>query len=126
MYVTALGSYQDARSTSYDNGVGSVVSYDGDVYSLIGACGYALTEEADLTLQYVFSKSDNFNNNSTAGLPLGVDNERHGLTAMVSFQISDNARARIGYGYYDYQDRTAGGADDYSAHLASGSVSLRF
>ncbi len=85
-----------------------------------------MTEDVDLVVQYVFSKSDNFNNNSTDGLPLGVDNERHGLTTTVSFKLSENARARIGYGYYDYQDRTAGGADDYTAHLASGSVSLNF
>jgi len=38
----------------------------------MGTTGYALDDKTDLTLEYSYSRSDNFSDNSSAGLPLGL------------------------------------------------------
>jgi hypothetical protein len=126
MYCTALLSYRDTRTIAFDNGSLAVLTYHGDGYSILGAVGYALDEKTDLRAEYSFSRADNFQDNSADGLPLGIDYERHGLLVSLTRRIKENIIARLRYGFYDYQESSAGGITDYTAHLASASCTLRF
>jgi hypothetical protein len=126
LYLTGLFSYQDARSTAFDNGVPSVITYDGDVYTVIGTAGYAIDEKTDLTGEYLYTRSDNFTDNSADGLPLGLDNQRQGLLVGISRRITKNADASLHYGFYKYEEDSNGGADNYTVHLVSTSWVFRF
>lgn len=126
LYVSGLVSYQDIRMNTFDNGVHSVGTYNGDVLSVIAGAGLALDSKTDLNAQYIFSYSDNFDNNSSDGLPLGVDNQRHAVLATLTRQISKHFSARLRYGFYKYDDPGMGGADDYTANLIAAGCSLRF
>ncbi|VBB45489.1 putative Planctomycete cytochrome C [uncultured Desulfatiglans sp.] len=117
MYVTGIFSYSDISSESFDNGAGSVVGYDGDVYSFIGTAGWSIGKNTDLTLEYLYSGSDNFQDNSEEGLPLGIDNDRHGLRLGCSRKINDQLKVRFKYGFYKYTEDSNNGIDDYRAHL---------
>jgi hypothetical protein len=79
-----------------------------------------------VTLDYTFSRSDNFRDNSADGLPLGLDNQRHAVTAGLTRRIRKNILARIRYGFYAYYENSNGGVSDYAAHLASASCTLGF
>jgi hypothetical protein len=125
LYLTGLFSYQDVRTATFDNGVSSVITYEGDVYTVIGTAGYAIDRKTDLNLEYMFTRSDNFNDNSADGLPLGLDNQRHGLLVSVSRRITENTNAALHYGFYKY-DEDSGGVDNYTAHLVSTSWVFRF
>jgi hypothetical protein len=125
LYLTGLFSYQDVRTATFDNGVSSVITYEGDVYTVIGTAGYAIDRKTDLNLEYMFTRSDNFNDNSADGLPLGLDNQRHGLLVSVSRRITENTHAALHYGFYKY-DEDSGGVDNYAAHLVSTSWVFRF
>ena len=125
LYLTGLFSYQDARTSTFDNGVPSVITYEGDVYTVIGTAGYAIDRKTDLNVEYVFTRSDNFNDNSPDGLPLGLDNQRHGLLVSLSRRITENTNAALHYGFYKY-DEDSGGVDNYTAHLVSTSWVFRF
>jgi hypothetical protein len=125
LYLTGLFSYQDARTASFDNGVSSVITYEGDVYTVIGTAGYAIDRKTDLNLEYVYTRSENFTDNSTDGLPLGLDNQRHGLLVSLSRRITENTNAALHYGFYKY-DEESGGVDNYTAHLVSTSWVFRF
>src|SRR6266853_1293980 len=92
----------------------SVLTYRGEVYTIMGTTGYALDAKTDLTLEYSYSRSDN----SSAGLPLGLDFQRHALLAGVSRKISKNAIDRLHYGFYEYNEPSSGGSNNYTAHLA--------
>jgi hypothetical protein len=117
VHLTGLFSFQDAKSTAFDNGSPSVVTWEGDVFSMLLTAGYSIDEQTGLTLEYLFSRSDNAQENILDGLPLGVDNRRHGLLFAFSRQMTDKAQARFQYGYYKYDDEGSGGADDYRAHV---------
>jgi hypothetical protein len=117
LYLTGLFSYQDVSSNAFDNGAPSVITYEGDVYTVMGTAGYAIDRNTDLNLEYVFTRSDNFNDNSADALPLGPDNQRHGLLAGISRRITETIEAELRYGFYMYDENGNGGADDYRAHL---------
>lgn len=67
-----------------------------------------------------------FSDNSADGLPLGVENQRHGLIVALSRRLKDNLIARLRYGFYELDDDSTGGINDYRAHLASASLAMRF
>jgi hypothetical protein len=116
-YLMGLFSYQDVRARSFNNAVDSVVSYDGDVYSFTGSAVYAIDDKTDMEFEYIYSRSDNFKDNSAFGLPLLLDNERHGLFSCFSRRINENMEIQLRYGYYSYREESNDGADDYTAHL---------
>ena len=125
-YLTGAFTLQDTRTTAFANNVSSVPRYRGNVYSAFSAAGYALDTNTDVTVDYAFSRVENFRDNSADGLPLGVDNQRHALTAGVTRRIRENLIARIRYGFYEYAATSNGGINNYRAHLASASCTLGF
>ncbi len=126
LYVTGLFSFQDTRTTTFANGNPAVIGYVGNVYTIMGVAGYALDNKTDVNVEYTYSRTDNFTDNSAAGLPLGLDSQRTGLLVGLTRRISKNVMARLRYGYYNYDDRSNGGIDNYIAHLASASCTVRF
>ncbi len=126
MYLTGYFSFQDTRTATFDNGTPTVVTYRGNVYTVIGTAGYALDKKTDLTVEYTYSRTDDGQSNAADGLPLGVENQRHGLLVGISRHIKENILARLRYGYYELNDPGNGGIDNYRAHLFSGSVTCRF
>ncbi len=104
----------------------SVPAYRGNVYSVFGAAGYALDNDTDVTIDYAYSRSENLRNNSAAGLPLGLDNQHHGLTAGLSHRIRKNIVSRLRYGFYESTGKGTGGVNSYHAQLASASCTVGF
>lgn len=126
LYITGLFSYQAVSSNAFDNNAPSVITYEGDVYTVMGTAGYAIDEKTDLNLEYVFTRSDNFTDNSADGLPLGLDNQRHGLVAGISRRIRETVQAEFRYGFYAYDENGKNGVDDYRAHLIGLGWSISF
>jgi hypothetical protein len=125
-YVTGYFSLQDTHTAAFANHDPSVITYRGDVYTVMGTTGYALDNKTDLTLEYSYSRSDNFTNNSSAGLPLGLNFQRTAVQAGISRKIRKNVVARLHYGFYSYDESSTGGINNYTAHLASASCTVRF
>jgi opacity protein-like surface antigen len=61
-----------------------------------------------------------------AGLPLGVDFTRHGLTAGVTRKLTESLSANLRYGYYQYDEPTGGDANDYTAHGVFVTINYRW
>lgn len=125
-YLTGLFSYHDAKTTSFDNGVPSVLTFEGDVFEMLTTAGFAIDQDTDLKVEYLFSRSDNFENNSADGLPLGLDNERNGFFAALSRNIDEKIIIRLRYGYYSYDEGNSRDHNDYEAHLLGACLELRF
>lgn len=138
MYVTGLFSLQDTRTIAHDNGTHTVVTYEGDVYTIMGVTGYAINNDVDIAIDYSYSRADNGRNNgydntpkagftsADYGLPLGVDNERHAASATLTWKMTKSMVSRLRYGFYQFHENSTGGVDNYSAHLASASCAIKF
>jgi len=136
LYVTGLVSYQDSQSSSYDNGALSVATpYKGGVLSVLGYIGYALDNKTDLTAECSYARTDNYVENgygtySTASndysLSYGFKYELQGASLKLTRRITEAVSVALKYGFYNYKEDYTGGINDYTAHLASASCTIRF
>jgi hypothetical protein len=126
LYITANLSYQDVRSQAFDNGVQSIVTYEGDVVAFNGGAAYVFDDLTRAELRYTHSRSRNDDDNVEAGLPLLLDNERHALLVGLFRKVRENVELHLRYGYFSYDEDSNGGIDDYRAHLFGAGVRLGF
>lgn len=126
LYLTGLFSYRDSRTIAQDNNSAAITTWDGDSISVVAAAGYALDNKTDLRCEYLFSTADSYINNASAGLPLGVDYDRHAVFVTLSRKLRENVIARLRYGFSEYTENSTNGLNDYTAHLFSGSCTIRF
>ena len=126
LYLTGYFSFQDTRTATFVNQNPSVTAYKGGVYTIMGTAGYALDEKTDATLEYSYSASDNFTDNSANGLPLGLTDHRHSLMAGLSRKLRENVIARLRYGFYEFDETRNGGINNYRANLVSANCTVRF
>ncbi|MFA6564398.1 MAG: autotransporter outer membrane beta-barrel domain-containing protein [Verrucomicrobiia bacterium] len=136
LYVTGLVSYQDSKSSAFDNGAPSVATpYKGSVLSVLGYAGYALDDKTDLTAEYSYSRTDNYTENgygtfstqtSDYSLSYGLNNQLQGASLKLTRRISDTISVALKYGFYNYKEDYTGGINDYTAHLASAACTIRF
>lgn len=138
LYVTQMISYEDTRTISHDHQAHSVITYEGDVYAFITAVGLVLDKKTDITAEYSFTYTENFENNGSDntptpgfgnndyGLPLGLDSEKHGMVVTLVRRISENIIARVRYGFYKYEEDSAVDVDDYTVHMGSLACTFRF
>jgi hypothetical protein len=126
LFVTGLVSYQDVELKTVDLADAPVGNYDGDVLTLAASAGMALDQRTNLNVQYSYSMTDNFEDISADGLPLGVENQRHLVLANLNRQISDNLSVKLRYGFYYYDDEASDGEDNYTAHMVGATCRLVF
>ncbi len=121
--LTAAFTLSDARTVTADNGNEIIVPYDGLIYTVISGGSYSLDDKTLLTLNYSFSRSDFGQKNYAAGLPLGLDYTRHGFMAGITRKLSANLTANLRYAFYDYQEPSTRGINNYTAHGMFATVS---
>jgi hypothetical protein len=119
-------SYQDVRSTTRHDNTAAVVPYRGDIWSVLCHGRYVLTKRTDLTAGYTFSRADFSQDNYADGLPVGMRYDLHGLQAGVISRCTKNLTTKLQYGFYNYDEPSSGGANDYTAHAVFVSLNLRF
>jgi mono/diheme cytochrome c family protein len=126
LYLSTTVSYTKSRVLSGVNNGAAVVPYRGDLYSVLSSGTLVLSASTDLIATYSFSRADYRQHNEADGLPLGIFYDRHAVTAGISRRLLKNMTARLQYGFFYYNEPSAGGANNYRAHavLASLNVSL--
>ena len=119
-------TYSDTRTATPATPDSVVVPYEGHVYELSAAANYSLNAATDLRLGYSFTQSDYGQNNIAAGLPLGLDFTRHGLTAGISHRFSKLVAVNLRYNFYQYSEPSSGGFNDYTAHGVFATLSYKW
>jgi hypothetical protein len=119
-------SYRDIRGKAFDNDIDAVIPYKGDIFTSINSMTYLFNENNEFRLEYIYSRTDNFTNNSENGLPLLHDDRLQKVQTSLSHKLSDSMQAKFTYGYYDYNGEHNDGVGDYSAHMAGLSLEVNF
>lgn len=104
----------------------AILDSQNNYWTLNFNAGLVLDDKTDLNLGYFYYQADNYEDNSEAGLPLGVGAEEHGITATLTRRLTANLRLILRYGYFLYDDETSGGNNDYDAHVLYSSLQYRF
>ncbi len=93
-------------------------TFNADVDSWLFSGSYSFSEKLVANSAVVYSFSDNFNDFTNAGLPLGVDDQRLDLTASLRWTVNDRLTLEPKYAYYRYQaNSNADAGGDYDVHL---------
>jgi hypothetical protein len=126
--VTLNGSfnYYDSRIRTAVEGLPAVAPYTGGTFLANGQAAYALNKRNDLKAGYTFSQSNFGQDNSAAGLPLGLDNTFHSVTAGIVHKLKGNKSISLEYGFYRYQEPTSGGENNYEAHMIFATFRMRW
>jgi hypothetical protein len=124
-YFSGSVSYEESRTWTADNGGDIVVPYRGDTYSVLASSTFLLSDCTDITATYSFSRARFAQHNFTAGLPLGIDYDLHGVQVGVTHRVSTNLTAGVQYGFFDYSEPTLHGFGDYKAHMIFATVAIR-
>jgi hypothetical protein len=124
-YFSTTLSYQNSRVTTHDNGSTAVAPYDGDLWSVLVSATYALARATDVTASYSFSRGRYGQNHVAGGLPLGIDYDLHGIQGSLKHTFTPDVSASLGYGFFDYNEPSAHGFNDYTAHMVFGTLAVR-
>jgi hypothetical protein len=98
---------------------------DNDYLTANLTTGYALDDKTDVTASYSYYYSDNYMV-PTTGMGYGTSVEEHVFSVSLNRQITPNMMWNLGYGYYTGDDEGAGSFNDYSAHMVSTGLQIRF
>ncbi|HTL57799.1 MAG TPA: c-type cytochrome domain-containing protein [Candidatus Limnocylindrales bacterium] len=125
LFLSGSLVYQHARTETAAFGSPSVAPYVGDIYSAIVSADYGLNEKTDLVVSYAFSTADFTQDNSAAGLPLGINYHQHTLQAGVRRQVAKGKTVNLQYRFYRYQEPSSGGINDFDAHAIFATFTCR-
>jgi hypothetical protein len=104
----------------------AILNAKNNYWTLNFSSGFVLDDKTDVNMGYFYYRADNYQDNSTVGLPLGAGAEEHGVNATVTRRLTKNLRLSLRYGYYHYDDETFGGHQDFFAHVLYSSLRYRF
>ena len=88
--------------------------------------GVTLDARTDLQAQYSYYQSNDFMDNSAVSTPYGDESREHGVTVTLNRMLSPRMRLTLKYGFYDYNDMTSGGHNNYTAHMVYSGLQYRF
>ncbi|HZM04107.1 MAG TPA: c-type cytochrome domain-containing protein [Candidatus Saccharimonadales bacterium] len=114
-YFSGAFTYSDSKTTTFANSDPSVVPYKGAIYTLTTTAGCALSKTAELNAAYSFSTANYGENNAAAGVPLGLDYNRHNLTFGLSKKINPRLSATLRYIFSTYTEPNTGGFNNYTS-----------
>src|SRR5205085_852433 len=116
-YFSTTLSYQESKTWTADHGNPSVVPYEGDILSIAASPTFAFTPQTDLTGSYSFSRARIGQHNAADAAPLGIDYDLHSVQVGVSHRVNVHLTTSLQYGFFQYDEPTAHGFNDYTAHL---------
>jgi hypothetical protein len=127
-YLSSTFTYADRRTVTWaQNSIPTVVApYRGGTYGVVTTATCVVNPRTRLQAAYSFSEATYGQNNSTDGLPLGLDYTRHGLTAGLTRKLTDYLTSGLRYGFYQYSEPATGGRNDFTAHGVFATVSVKW
>jgi hypothetical protein len=131
LYFQLSGTYVyddlNTPATSQPGAAADLVTKSRNGYwNASAAVGWVFNARTDLQLQYSYYQANDFMNNSAVSTPYGTEDREHGVTVTLNRMFTPRLRWSIRYGFYDYNDNTSGGHNDYTAHLVYSSLQYRF
>jgi hypothetical protein len=127
IYLQAGFNYVvSTTETPADRYTQAILDSENNYWNLSFTTGFALDQKTDLQVSYFYYRADNYEDNSADGVPYGVGAEEHNITVGLMRRIGENLRVALKYGFFDWDDETSGGKNNYEAHLVYSSLQYRF
>ena len=104
----------------------AVLNAENNYWTLNFSPSLVLDDKTDLNLDYFYYQANDYQNNSTVGVPLGAGSREQAVTATLTRRINPRLRVSLKYGYYNYNDALTGGNSNFQANLIMATMQYRF
>jgi hypothetical protein len=131
-YVQGTFSYVDSTTDTPSSGNASYYNSDSDndYVTVSLTAGYAIDDKTDISASYNYYYADNYtipvDPNGVASMGYGTTIEEHVFSVSLNRLVTSNMIWSLGYGYYNSNDGTYGGYNDFDAHMVSTGLQVRF
>lgn len=126
LFLSATVSYETSSLIAADQGSPTVAPYRGNISTVLADGTYVLSKTTDLFVGCFFSEANYGQNNFAAGLPLGIQYQRHSAQIGVTHRFSRNISAKLQYRFDYYDEPGSGGANNYHAQSVFATLTCRF
>jgi mono/diheme cytochrome c family protein len=126
LYFSGAFTYSRSRVTTADNGDPSIVPFEGNIFTATTTATWLLNLKTSLQLSYNFSSANYSENNAVAGIPAGLDYQRHELIAGVTRKFTENLSGSLRYGFSQYSEPSTANSTNFRANSIFGTVTVRF
>jgi hypothetical protein len=104
----------------------TVVNFRNDYWTVSAIAGFLLDDKTDLNAGYSFFCANDHFKNTRVGLPYGLGATEHTVSAGIGHQFNKQIRVTLKYTYFNYDDSTFGGHNDYEGHSIFSGLQYRF
>ena len=104
----------------------SVLNLNNNYWTVNFSSDFVVDDKTDLNVSYFYYQADDFQNNSPNGVALGAGAHENGVNATLTRRLTQNLRASLKYGFYDYVDVASGGFNSFKANLIFATLQYRF
>ncbi len=105
---------------------GIVTDSENDYWNATVTVGFVADDATDVLLTYETGKVDNWIDNSAITVPYGIKSDEDTVQLAVTRRINRNLRVKMKYAYTEYDEPSAGGFNDYTAHALVTQLQYRF
>jgi hypothetical protein len=116
LYLSGAFTYSRSRTITSDNDNPSIVPYEGNIFTVTASATYALNLKTSLQLSYDFSRADYAEDNAAAGIPAGLDYQRHDLIVGLTRKLAKNLSGSLRYEFSQYREPDSGDANNFTAN----------
>jgi hypothetical protein len=124
--LSGMVAYQRSKTWTADYARPVVVPFNGDTYSVSASSSIMLSSRTDLTAAYTYSRARFAQSNFEDGLPLGLDYDSTSTLIGLGHRLNTNVVVTAQYGFFQYDEPTAYGFNDYRAHMIFGTIAMRW
>ncbi len=121
--TTSVG-YTDSWSGTIESGPLGLRAFEGDVWFYVDHLNYVFNPNTDLNFTRSYYRADFGDSNLPGEIAYGLDAERYGITLGLRHRIGEAAVFNFQYGWFNNDEPSANGANDYSAHMLLASLSI--
>ena len=104
----------------------TVVNFRNDYWTVTSGIGFIIDDKTDFYADYYFYCANDYYKNAAVAVPYGMGSTENAVSATITRQLNKRTRLTLKYGFYDYQDTTSGGHNNYRAHSLFSSLQFRF
>ena len=103
-----------------------ILNAENNYWLVNGSAALVVDDRTDLSVTYYHYQADDYQNNSSVGVPYGVGGQEDGITASLTRRLTEHMRWNLRYGFTHYTDATSGGNNDFTAQVIFSSIQYRF
>jgi hypothetical protein len=104
----------------------TVVNFRNDYWTVSALAGFLLDDKTDLNAGYSFFCANDHFKNTRVAQPYGLGATEHTVSAGIGRQLNKQMRVTLKYTYFNYDDSTFGGHNNYEAHSIFSGLQYRF